>query len=153
MTDGVVTFDPIAFVQRYPEFAMVSAPLLSSYFSEATLYLSNTPASRVSDLGQRSVLLNMLVAHIAALYAGVNGDSPSPLVGRINTASEGSVSVAADMGGVPGTAAWFMQTKYGASYWQATARYRTMRYVPGSSPSASVAPYVVAILPPSGTGP
>jgi hypothetical protein len=91
----------------------------------------------VQDVNQRALLLNMLTAHLAALYAGVNGQSPSPLVGRINTATEGSVSVGAAMDGVPGTAAWFLQTKYGASFWQATARYRTMRYVPGRSWPAS----------------
>ncbi|HEV2540199.1 MAG TPA: DUF4054 domain-containing protein [Frateuria sp.] len=134
MTTGVVVFDPAAFLVRYPEFASVSAPLLQAYFDEAAMvYLDNTEASRVQQIEQRSVLLNMLVAHIAAINAGVNGQAASPLVGRIATATEGSVTVATAMDGVPGTAAWFMQTKYGASYWQATAAYRTMQYVPGSS--------------------
>lgn len=134
MTTGVVVFDSGAFKIRYPEFATLDPGLLQSYFTESALaYLDNTEASRVQQVEQRSVLLNMLVAHIAAINAGVNGQAPSPLVGRINTASEGSVSVAATMDGVPGTAAYFMQTKYGASYWQATAQFRTMQYVPGAS--------------------
>lgn len=134
MTTGIVTFDPTAFKARYPEFATVSDTLLQAYFDEVTLaYLDNTEASRVQQVEQRSVLLNMLVAHLAALNAGVNGQAPSPLVGRVNTATEGSVSVGTDMGAVPFTAAWFLQTKYGASFWAATAQFRTMRYVPGSS--------------------
>lgn len=134
---GIVAFDPTAFKARYPEFVSVDDTLLGDYFTEATLYLDNTDASRVQDVSQRAVLLNMLTAHVADLYAGSNGQAPSPLVGRINTATEGSVTAAAAMDGVPGTAAWYMQTKYGASYWQATARYRTMRYVPGRSWPAS----------------
>lgn len=136
MTIAVVAFDPAGFVARYPEFASVLPATLSSYFTEATLYLNNTPSSRVSDPAQLALLLNMVTAHIAALYGGTNGEAASPLVGRVNAASEGSVSVGVAMDGVPGTAAWFMQTKYGASYWQATARFRTMRYVPGSSSPA-----------------
>jgi hypothetical protein len=130
---GVVVFDPAAFKQRYPEFDSVSDDLLSAYFYEATIYLDNTDESRVKDLGFRTVLLWMLTAHIAAINAGVNGESASPLVGRINNATEGSVSVGTDMGQVPFTAAWFLQTKYGAAFWQATAPLRTMQYVPGRS--------------------
>jgi hypothetical protein len=134
MTTGVVVFDPATFTTRYPEFATVGASLLSMYFDEVAMaYLDNTLASRVQQIEQRSVLLNMLVAHVAAINAGVNGQSASPLVGRVNTATEGSVSVGTDMGGVPGTAAWFLQTKYGASYWAASAQFRTMQYVPGAS--------------------
>lgn len=134
MTTGIVTFDPAAFKVRYPEFTTVSDPLLQAYFDEVTLaYLDNTEASRVQQVEQRSVLLNMLVAHVAALNAVVNGQAPSPLVGRVNTATEGSVSVGTDMGTVPFTAAWFQQTRYGSSFWQASAQFRTMQYVPGSS--------------------
>lgn len=128
MTTGIVTFDPAAFKVRYPEFASVDDALLQAYFDEAAMaYLDNTEASRVQQVEQRTVLFNMLVAHAAALAA-------LSLVGRIATATEGSVTVAAAMDGVPGTAAWFMQTKYGAAYWQATAAFRTMLYVPGCSP-------------------
>lgn len=130
---GVVVFDPAAFKLRYPEFSTVSDALLSDYFAEATIYLDNTDCSRVQDVDVRRMLLWMLVAHIAAINAGVNGEGASPLVGRINNATEGSVSVGTDMGAVPFTATWFLQTKYGAAFWQATAPFRTMRYVPGRS--------------------
>jgi hypothetical protein len=133
MATGIVVFDPAAFKVRYPEFVNVGDALLQVYFDEATIYLANTEDSRVQDVAQRAVLLNMLVAHIAQMNAGSATQPASPLVGRVNTATEGSVSVGADMGVVPFTAAWFLQTKYGASFWQATARYRTMQYVPGRS--------------------
>ncbi|HBV9073333.1 TPA: DUF4054 domain-containing protein [Escherichia coli] len=132
---GVVIFDPSAFKLRYPEFSSVDDALLQQYFTQATIYLDNTDSSRVSDLAVRSMLLNMLVAHIACLYSGANGQSPSGLVGRIDSASEGSVSVHADMPGGTANSAWYMQTKYGADYWNATAPFRTFQYISGHSPS------------------
>ncbi|ELZ5576502.1 DUF4054 domain-containing protein [Escherichia coli] len=134
---GVVIFDPSAFKLRYPEFSSVDDALLQQYFTQATIYLDNTDSSRVSDLAVRSMLLNMLVAHIACLYSGANGQSPSGLVGRIDSASEGSVSVHADMPGGTANSAWYMQTKYGADYWNATAPFRTFQYISGHSPSNS----------------
>src|SRR5690348_805737 len=131
MTTGVVVFDAAAFVGRYPEFNAVNASVLASLFGEATLMLDNTAASRVQQIEQRTPLLWMLTAHLTALNVGVNGEAPSPLVGRIASASEGSVSVNVDNGPQPATAAWYMQTKYGAQYWQMTASLRSARYVPG----------------------
>lgn len=132
---AIVVFDITAFRERYPEFATVSDTLLNAYFVEATVYLDNSDCSPVQDASVRAVYLNMLVAHIAALNSGVGGQKPSGLVGRISSASEGSVSVST--GDVPVSQAswWYLQTPYGASYWNATAQYRTFQYVPGSSPS------------------
>ena len=130
---GIVVFDPVGFVARYPEFSTVSNPLLTDYFTEATIYLNNTDTSPVLDLNIRAMLLNMLVAHIAAINSGINGQAASPLVGRINSATEGSVSVGTDMGPVTNSQAWYLQTKYGASYWAATSIYRRFLYVPRPS--------------------
>lgn len=131
MTTGVVIFDPAAFLARYPEFNSLPQPSLPPFFNEATLLLDNTDCSPVQQVEQRTPLLWLLTAHLVALNLGVNGEAPTPLVGRINNASEGSVSVATDNGTQPATAAWYMQTKYGAQYWQMTASVRTMQYVPG----------------------
>lgn len=130
---SVVVFGPDMFVARYPEFAGVPLDTLAMYFDEATIYLSNAESSPVQDLSRRAVLLNMVTAHLAALNFGVNGAAASPLVGRITAATEGSVSVTVDAGAVSGSAAWFMQSKYGAAYWQATINLRGFRYIPGRS--------------------
>lgn len=123
---GIVVFDAGAFVNRYPEFTSVSAPTLQTYFDEATIYLDNTQSSPVSDLTIRATLLNMVTAHIAALNGNGN---PAGLVGRVTAATQGSVSAQASYSNaVSGSMAWYIQTSYGASYWAATARYRTMRY-------------------------
>jgi hypothetical protein len=131
MTTGVVIFDPTAFIARFPEFSTVTADTLTAYFNESTLVLDNTDSSMVQQIEQRTPLLWLLTAHLAALYSGVNGQAPAQLVGRINNASEGSVSVATDYGTQPATAAFYLQTKYGAQYWQMTASIRAMQYVPG----------------------
>lgn len=127
----IVTFDPALFVARYPEFSGVAPSLLSLFFSEATLYLDNTDQSYISAIPERTMLLNMLTAHVATLNGQPGGTAGSGgLVGRIDSATEGSVSVSAkysDM--VSGTMAWYIQTLYGAAYWAATGRYRTMQYV------------------------
>ena len=122
---AVAVFSYAQWVARYPEFqGVVSAATAAGYFNAAGLYLDNTDGSVVSDPVRRLLMLNMLTAHIAALNA-------QDLVGRITDATEGSVSVSASMGdSVPGTSAWFLQTKYGAAFWQATSYLRTMLYVP-----------------------
>lgn len=129
---AIVTFDPARFKARYPEFGTVSDVALEDYFTEATIYLDNTDASRVQSVTQRALLFGMLVAHIAALNAGVNGQAASSLVGRVSSASEGSVSVSVDMApATGGIQAWLYQSKYGAAYWAATAQFRTAVYIPG----------------------
>ena len=130
---AVAVFDYGAWLSRYPEFAgAVDESRAASFFVESGLYLDNSDCSPVEDAATRLLLLNMLVAHIAAL-AGVlePGGAPSGLVGRVSSASEGSVSVSAELGLEPGTAAWFQQSSYGLSFWQATKRWRSARYVPG----------------------
>lgn len=129
---GVVVFDYSTWALRYPELAgSVSQPLAQLYFNEATLVCDNTPGSVICDLTVRAMLLNMATAHIAQLNASINGQPVSPLVGRISNASEGSVSVSAQMDLPPGSAQWWAQTRYGAAWWASTATYRAARYVPG----------------------
>ncbi|MCU5775119.1 DUF4054 domain-containing protein [Erwiniaceae bacterium BAC15a-03b] len=132
---AIVVFDVAAFRERYPEFDTVSNSLLNAYFVEATVYLNNTDTSPVTDIAVRAVYLNMLVAHLTALNSGVGGQKPTGLVGRVASASEGSVSVSLDAGPSGAASWWYMQTPYGAAYWQATLPYRTIRYLPGASPS------------------
>ena len=138
MSSPAITFDPIGFVARYPEFAALTQAQLTAYFAEAALYCANDTCNPAFVAGVLGPLLNMLTAHIAWLYAPRTSDLPSPvgavaspLVGRITTASEGSVSVSTTSDYPPGTPQWFQQTNYGSSYWAATAQFRTMRYVVG----------------------
>lgn len=134
-SNGVVVFDPDAFVLRYPSFAAYNAAhpgMLQMFFDEATLLLANDYRSKVCDLNERRMLLNMLTAHIAQL-AGVlsagGAGSTATQVGRVSSATEGSVSASLDNGTVYASAAWYQQTQYGSQYWAMTAKYRNARFV------------------------
>lgn len=137
---AAVAFDLTGFRALYPEFAGVSDAQLNAYFGQAGLYLANDTCNPAFGAGVMPQLYNMLVAHLTWLFAprdasgnpATTGASPASLVGRINSATEGSVSVQADMGdanaGSP-SQAFYMQTRYGAQFWYATAQFRTARYV------------------------
>lgn len=124
---SVAVFNYAVWAAMYPALAVtVPEPLAQAYFDQSTLILNNGVGSVVPLATTRLALYNLLVAHIATL----NGADRGGLVGRINSASEGSVSVATEYAG-PTNAAWFLQTPYGAQYWQSTAQYRSAVYVPG----------------------
>lgn len=128
---AVATFDVAAFRLAYGAFATdPSAEALEAMFGIATLYLRNDGTGPVSTVIAQSALLNMLTAHLTQLTYGANGNNPAGLVGRVSSASEGSVSVSTDYPSSPANA-WFLQTPYGASFWQATAAYRMGNYVRG----------------------
>lgn len=127
---GVVTFVPATFKTAFPEFSTVTDPVLLANFGFAELQLNNTCGSIVCDAAKREKLLDLLVAHITTLRNGANGQGAPGMVGRIGYAIEGSVAATADMGPQTYGQAYYNQTQWGAMYWQATATYRTMRYVP-----------------------
>lgn len=141
-----VVFDPADFRVQYPEFAGLSDATLQRFFDWATLYLCNHANSPVPDLTRRRVLLYLLTAHCAALWyqaqsqapgggssspAGAGGIVAVPMgqVGRVNSASEGSVSIGLDYTVTPG-GEWFTQTQYGAAFWQAVRSLIGFRYIP-----------------------
>lgn len=151
---GVVVFDATEFLGIYPEFATAGTPALTNNFNLATLMLSNCCSSPVTNPAARQSLLYLLTAHITFLNTPctANNGQPPGIVGRISSASEGSVSVSSEMV-VTLTNGYFMQTKYGAQFWQMTAPYRTMHYIPpafncGCGPLEGYG----AFLGPTGTG-
>ena len=142
MAAGVVVFVYADWAARYPELAAWCSSALSQlYFNEATLYCDNTLTSPIADVLLRTPMLYMVTSHIAAMNAPLNGVQSSPLVGRISDATEGSVTVKAQMDFLPGSAQWWNQTKYGAAFWAATLQYRLARYMPG--PVRTFQPYGV----------
>jgi hypothetical protein len=115
--------------------ATVDSSHAQSYFDIATTIHRNDGGGPINDATQQLNLLNMLVGHLAALFAPpAPGQQPSTIVGRISSASQGSVSVqAAYSNNVTEQMAFFVQTKFGALYWVATAPFRTMRYIPNKN--------------------
>lgn len=130
ITLGCVTFDPTVFKAAYPEFATISDAVLNANFGLSQLMLMNCCGSRVVDANLRATLYDLLVAHITTLRNGQSGGQPSGVVGRINSASQGSVSVSAEFPASQ-NASYFLQTQWGSLFWAATAQYRQFVYVPG----------------------
>lgn len=127
---GIVTFEVNVFKTQFPAFATVADAALTFNFTLATLILNNSCCSVVKDANVRQVLLYTLVAHLTALAQGASGNPPSGIVGRIDKAAEGSVSVSAAYAAEMSVSeAYFAQTQYGALFWQMTAPFRTMHYV------------------------
>lgn len=131
ITPGIVVFDPAAFIAEFPEFATVSAPVLTRNFGFAQLQLDNSIYSVVQDEPTRATLLDLLTAHITALLNGTNGEAPSGAVGRLSDASEGTVRARLEYVAQSESAAYYAQTQYGAMFWRSTLRYRNARYVAG----------------------
>ena len=130
---AVATFDLAAFNALYPELTKVDATLGPLLFARAGLFLDNTGCSPVQDVTARTMLLYMVVAHLAASGPGTaaaGSAAAQGLVGRITGASEGSVSVSLDYGTQSASAAYWLQSPYGAAYWAAMAPYRLGVYVP-----------------------
>lgn len=123
---GVVEFNVNKFRSLYPNLKATDDQL-NWYFVEATMLLNNTSKSCVKSLAEREVLLFLLVAHFAVLQQRVEGDNEA--VGRISSASQGSVSVTLDNGQTTLSDKWYQQTPYGSKYWALTAKYRSFLYV------------------------
>lgn len=140
MSGGVV-FNYAKWALMFPELAAsVGSDQAQGYFQIAQQYVDNTQSTIIPNLAPAFLLttfLNLMTSHVAALFAPsvnpANGqiNPSSPLVGRISSATEGSVTVQTDNQYPPGTVQWYQQTKYGAAYWAGSAQFRTMMYVPG----------------------
>jgi hypothetical protein len=137
MSSAPITFNFTTFSGMFPEFLAVGNDLAGGYFLRASLIFWNNPSNPANADGNMEMLLYLLTAHIAWLSAprdaagnpDSSGQLAPSLVGRISSASEGSVSVSSEWkgSGSPGEE-WYLQTKYGAEFWAATAQYRTARY-------------------------
>lgn len=131
---AIATFSYSQWQSLFPALAYISEPTAQQWFDIAgQFYLRNDGSSPVRDSGVQLALLNLLTAHLCQLFVPSQGGGPaSTLVGRIASASEGSVTVSAEYASQTSQSmAWYVQTPYGASYWDATKVWRSMRYVSG----------------------
>ncbi|EGO4532846.1 DUF4054 domain-containing protein [Escherichia coli] len=131
---AVVTLDIASFRAMYPEFSNVPDAILQFLFDQSTDYLNNADYSLVDDVVKRERLLYMLMAHLAYVRYGDNRKrGGSGMVGRIASATQGSVSVSSDLGPIEFRYAWYTQSPYGLDFWQATKVYRMANYYPGDN--------------------
>lgn len=134
---AIAVWSQSAFLEAYPQFRAVPGPTLQAQFEIAGIYCRNDGTSPIRSATLQTTLLFMLTAHLLQIGFGPNGEGAiaggkgAPgLVGRVSSASEGSVSVSTDMPSNPNSA-WFMQTPFGANFWQATSNWRRGYYRPG----------------------
>jgi len=125
---GIVVFDITAFRTRYPEFSVVSDSMVNAAFIESEGFFNNTNTG-LANLQRRAILLNYLTAHILALSGAVSGDGKAKPVGRVESATKGTVTVSFAYA-AGNNASWYLQTQYGAAFWQATVALRGFRYLP-----------------------
>lgn len=119
------------FQAKYPAFSGLTPEQVEALFGVAVIFLRNDGTGPVCVVSIQTNLLYMLTAHLAQLQYGADGKSGGSMVGRVSSASEGSVSVGLEYGSTP-NAAWYNQTQYGATFWQATVAYRMVAgYRPG----------------------
>ncbi len=123
---GIVEFDVNEFKVLYPSIKLTDEQLINC-FAKAEINLNNTHCSHVESLKERKILLYLLTAHYAVLQSRI--ESGNDAVGRVSSATEGSVSASFDYGQVSQSAAWYLQTPYGAEYWSMTKKYRSFLYV------------------------
>jgi hypothetical protein len=148
---SIVAFNYPQFVAQFPEFEQVDQATISGWFTVAGATICrNDGLGPVSNATTQMVLMMFATAHLIQLFVSqLNGQPntespaavpPPNIVGRISSATEGSVAVQAEMSAPPSAAAAFWyQTRYGTAWWAMTAPYRTFRYLPG--PQRYFGPY------------
>ena len=129
---SIVVFVPADFKSAYPEFASVADARTTLLFNmAAATLLDNTDNSPVMDIGLRTQLFYLLVAHLLLLLgiAPTQPDNTPP--GRLSSATEGTITTSFEYLLPPGSAMapWYVQTKYGAMYWTMTAQFRGARII------------------------
>lgn len=135
---AVAVFDYAQFSSLFPELigtGGVTEPIATALFLPAGYLLDNTDCSPVQDVAARLVYLDYVVAHLASLAGyplapGATGPTPSGVIGRISSATEGSVSVSSQWGAaMSDSEAFWLQSQYGAIFWNMTRWLRTARYI------------------------
>lgn len=129
---NVFVFDPTLFKELYPQFANMSDTILNYFFEKAETLLDNSETACI-PLAERKILFYLLVAHYAALQDRINQGN-SGLVGRIASATTGTVSIGTDYGSSSPNSKWYDQTPYGAEYWAMIAKYKNAIYIVAEAP-------------------
>lgn len=139
---STISFDPAAFIVVYPEFTSVDPARLTNMFNiaEGSL-LDNSNNSPVMDSNYRLQLFYLLVGHLLLIFGAADPTAPNNAPpGRISSATQGTVSSNFEYIIPNGSsmAAWYLQTKYGAMYWNSTAFFRSARYYAAGSSGVGV---------------
>jgi hypothetical protein len=122
---GAVVLSADNFKAMFPgKFAEATDEVISSYFGRAENLIANEETSNIRPEAKLEKVLYLCTAHLMTLYEDGRGGA----VGRISSASQGSVSASFDYPISP-TRAWWQQTQYGAELLQATQKVRSFHFI------------------------
>lgn len=139
-TTPPVIFDFATWTAMFPEFSALSQPQGQAYFYRASGQCANACSNPMFGDGVLPYRLYLLTSHYAWLSCpkddngnpAATGSPASALVGRISSATEGSVTVQTEVDMGTDVSAWeaeLTQTKYGLEYLAKLAPYRTAVYL------------------------
>lgn len=121
---AVVELDTALFRELYPKYADASDQLVEAWWTVACQLIGNTESSRIPynppSVTVRKSILYAALCHVAELMTRGNS-----AVGRVSSASEGSVSTSFDYPALSKNGAWWAQTQCGALVWQMLLPYRS----------------------------
>lgn len=117
-----VTFDYAAWSQAYPEFSNVTQQQIDARILPVANQAIAGFIGCVASAQDQTNFLWLMVAHLCMLNFGTAKSPATGLVGRISSATEGSVSVDVDFT-TSKAQAWYAQTTYGATFWQLAKPY------------------------------
>lgn len=131
---NVYVFDPVDFKAVYaPTFDKYTDAQLNWFFESIEGLLDNSESSCIS-LKNRKRWYYLLVAHKALLQDRINSGN-SGLVGRISSATEGSVSISSEYpSGSGALEQWLKQTPYGAEFYAITLPWRSVLWFSSTRP-------------------
>lgn len=131
---NVFVFNPDDFKLAFPQFKNLTNEQLDWFFNTAEGDLLDNSVTSCISVKTRKKLFYFLVAHLAELQGRIDNGN-SGIVGRISSATEGSVSTSIDYNmGSGALEQWLKQTPYGASFYALSARFRVALWVAGTRP-------------------
>lgn len=126
-----INFSYLDFINIYPEFSSTVAETAFDYrvYTVADGVFANNVTNPASAAGTKSftAMFALMCAHISQLSFGSESTPANRLVGRVYSASEGSVSLDIEMPAGNKSSdlrTWLYQTQYGATFWNMTSKYR-----------------------------
>jgi hypothetical protein len=115
---SIQPFNAMQFKLDYPQFINLSSEKLENDYNYIVLAKCKWLCYYFCDLKQRYYWSCIVLAHVLTLMYGSGGNgNNTALVGRITSATEGSVNVGLENINNTLSSFWWNQTQYGALVW------------------------------------
>ena len=125
---AIVVFDPAQFRLMYPAYTdetKYTDEYLTEYFNQSCALIPNTDTSFIPYDPEHGIVIRKIILDKVTCHLLTLAELPNTQVGRVSSASQGSVSTSFELlNGKSESAQWWLQTQCGAMAWQLLARYR-----------------------------